>query len=78
MRLAPEPADGQPQLPAQRVEVAAATVLEFDPLEQVPHPLGRVQLPGVPGQAFELQSRGRAGGFVYEDEGAPLRPREPA
>lgn len=60
MRPATEAADGQPQLPAQLVQVLTAAILQLDPLEQVPDALIGAEVRRVAGQAFQVQPRGGA------------------
>lgn len=60
VRLAAEAADGESEFPAKFIEILTATVLEFDPLEQVPDALIGVEVRGVGRQPFQVQARGRA------------------
>lgn len=62
VRRAAEAANGQPEFPAQFVQVVAAAVLQLAPLEQVPNALIRIELGRVGGQTLKMQPGGRASG----------------
>jgi hypothetical protein len=59
---AAQAADGQPQFPAQLVEVLTAAILQLAALEQIPDALIRVELRRVTRQAFQVETGRRPGG----------------
>lgn len=58
----PEPFPGTHQFGTELFEVGSTKVLEFAPLEQIPHALLRVQLWCVARKAFQMETFGSASG----------------
>lgn len=58
MGATPQAADGEPQLPAQFVEILTAAVPKLDPLEVVPDAFIRVEVRCVGRQLNEVEPRG--------------------
>ncbi len=54
----PEPFLGAQQFCAELIEVSSTKVLEFSPLEQIPHSFLRVQLWGVARQSLQMDAFG--------------------
>jgi hypothetical protein len=59
MWAALEAADGQPQFPAQLIEVQTAAVLQFRALQQIPDPFRRIEVRRVRRQPLQVQPRRR-------------------
>lgn len=75
MGLALQSTDRTLHLPAQLVQVLAAAVLQFDPLQQIPDSLVGVELRRVAGQLFQVESPGRPSGEEVLHRLAPVNRR---